>query len=71
MSVTGDLEVERLVEVGKTLGLEAEKLQEFVEKERARLKAERDLEREERAEAREAQKETLQLQLEIESVECS
>ncbi|KAJ8038938.1 hypothetical protein HOLleu_16504 [Holothuria leucospilota] len=65
MSQVGDLEIEKLMAVGKTFGLKDVALKEFVETERARAKAERDVERKFRAEEREQEKEKLEIELKL------
>ncbi|KAJ8035594.1 hypothetical protein HOLleu_19322 [Holothuria leucospilota] len=68
MSLAGDLEIEKLMAVGKTFGLKDLALKEFVEEERAKAKRERDEERKFRVEEREREKEKLEMELKLASL---
>ncbi|KAJ8049235.1 hypothetical protein HOLleu_01889 [Holothuria leucospilota] len=67
--MAGQLEIEQLRSVGEKFGLEKAELRQFIDDERARLKAERDeerrLRREERERTAEADKELLEMKLQI------
>ena len=68
MASPGHLEIEKLTELGKSIGLTGQELLDFVKEERAVLKEQRDAERAARAEEREAKEREAEKERELASV---